>query len=52
MSKQSDSKRATFQFRVSMTELERFNEQAKREGTTLSELTRQLLEERAAKSQA
>ena len=52
MSKQDDSRRATFQFRVSMSELKRFSEQARRENTTLSELARQLLEDRVEKSQA
>ncbi|HHA2612798.1 TPA: ribbon-helix-helix protein, CopG family [Stenotrophomonas maltophilia] len=52
MNEQSDLKRVTFQFRLSLNDLERFNEQARRENITLSELARQLLEERAAKSQA
>ncbi len=42
------SKEKVFRFRVSDENLRRFNQMAEQERVTLSELTRRLLEERAA----
>ena len=46
------SKEKVFRFRVSDENLRRFNKMAEQEKVTLSELTRRLLEERAAQFQA